>query len=523
MKAENKNHLVEAHFSEGLQRALGSLQQEEPQLPIWEKGAESLQRFIKFIGIPGFLALTALAFGPELHKQISEQSGQMYEFLNSANESFVSSPIGKYFMDVIAHLSLNLQPDLVNENEPQLVQFTQFLDFLMIASGATYVAGKVLLPGYLDKIIHPRRERVLEGKEPLKSDESPNQVIIGPTELISDLADMQNPDGKLVVGIHNGIEPPASLGKTIDYHFPIDFKNLISAKLFKESGIDRTKELTFLCINPENGLFYGQDANPALSPEMIPHFLRALPREKLKDIKINILLSYGFNYLGQTTDLIEEFKHLKEELGVEIHWRYLEDVVMDELKIVVGKIKATKSNLPEDEQQINIILAGEGNQTKDREMLEKFKKAIEGLDEKVSVSIMSNHIFGEISLDLLRKYRDKRAHYENEGLSSEVIKNIADFVGLSENEKANLRDLEPLRSGLRKKLLEKMLQSSDLNIVYGDTDLGTSQLAELLIKARGAERSQTVCILEGKAAIQKAVKDNLLAFPLYQKAIDSLQ
>lgn len=517
MTENNSQSPVEKHFSQKSEPAITALQKAEPELKPWKRGGELLGKITKFLGLPGGLAILGILLGPGLEKQIAEQ-GPLYELLNQLNNNLASTPAGEYFLDVLAHLSQLIEPDIVSREEGQLIQFSQFIDWFLTFGGSAYVLGKATIPPLFKK---SRNERVLEGTEPVPNNENPDRIIIGPTELVSDFASMREKADRLVVAIHNNTLAPDSLGKTIDYHFPADFQNLISQKLFNDSGLDRAKELTFLCIDPDKGIFYDQDAQSELNPLAVSQLLRQLPKEKIAGMKVGILLSRGLDFLGKTTSLIEEFKHLENELGIEIHWQYLEEVALDEFAELINEIKNSKINT--ENQDINIVLAGEGGREIDRQMLIRFENALKNLDIKVNVTVINNHTFGEINIDLLRKKGEKWLDFDIDEIGQKTFKDIINYLNISQEDAEKMRDLEPIRTSLRRKLLEKTLQQSDLNIVLGDTDNGTRHIAELLIKARGAERKQTVCIFKGNLAIKEAVKTNLQIIPLYQRAFDALK
>lgn len=369
--------------------------------------------------------------------------------------------------------------DQLDPDDPSIVQFTK-----MASVGMGMGAGAIMLTKtgatlaqathFVENLPWVRERAIAEGRQALKPKEIPDRVIIGPTGLVSDFANLRETEDNLVVAIHSG-GTPAALGETLDYHFPLENfgGELKSPKLLKESGADRAKRLTFLCVNPYNGIFYGDDSQPLISANSISSTLRSLPPEQIKGMAVDVLLSKGFDFLGRTTALVEEFAALEQDLGVKIRWRYLEDVVLDDFKGAVEKIAATKKA----GESVNIVLAGEGKSEKDKKMLKRFSQALPGLGKNIRVALVDNE-----SIDGKTSGTDEK----------------------------------------RRRKLETLLQASDLNIVYGDTNDGSTEVAELLIKIRGAERNQTVVVLESLTAVEEARRAKLLTLSLYQKALDSM-
>lgn len=472
---ETNSNPVQEHFSPALESALSAIEQAEPGVG-WRRTREILSGVGGFIKDPVVIGtVLALTLGPGLENQIAVHSGPAYELIDKVNTAASASGFGKEVLNVFAHAARMANPDIVGRDEIPLVQLAQMFDWGFTVLGSGYTAAKLAIPRAWEKLTHSRELAILAGTQPLRKNEVPDRVILGPRRLVSDFSRQKEKQENLVVAVHDDIQGvPGALGSSLDYHFPMsDFSDLKSARVLQETGMNRAKRLTFLCTNPDNGIFYGDDSHPSLSPNSISSVLRSLTPDQLNELEVDVLLSKGFDFLGKTTALVEEFVSLNQELGVNIHWRYLEDVVMDEFRGVIEKIKSGKKD-----GTVNILLAGEGKSMKDKNMLQRFSKALTDLDDKITVTVVDNDSIGDLDLDTTDDIKIER--------------------------------------------LNELLKQSDLNIVYGDSDDGTTEVAELLIRARGAERSQTVSVLESLSAVEEAKRANLLTLSLYEKAIDSI-
>jgi len=363
--------------------------------------------------------------------------------------------------------------DFLDADDPAITQLIQGASVALAETGSLTVFGKLGANladrfGWIENLPHIKRQAMLEGRRPLDEKENPDRIIIGSTTLVSDFANRRETADHLVIGIHSGSHIPAAFGETLDYHFPVrDFNSLKDEKTIKMTGLDRSKQLTFLCINSDNGLFYGRDAKPDLSPVSISSILRSIPQESLQGVAIDVVLPAGFHALAATTEVADELPLLAEELGININIHYPEQKVLSAFQSLVEKIKTQKTS-PDD--KVTILLAGEGGSEADKKMLVRFSQALRELDDSVELSLVDND---------------------------------------------TIEGIETTDPDERKQLLEKILQESDLNIIYGDSDDGTTQVAELLIKVRKAERDQTVCILETQSAVAEAQQAGLIALSLY--------
>ena len=215
------------------------------------------------------------------------------------------------------------------------------------------------------------------------------------------------------------------------------------------SGIDRAKEITIACVNPDSAIFYGAKSKQDFPPSFVSTLIRAIPEEQLWGKKINIILS-SEEYFGATTPIEEELSSLRDQYGFELNIVKLETKVITVVTKLLEKIVPTTTS----QEPIEIILAGEGKEDPDKEMLRRFSNVLNEIKigrRKVHVTLLDHSELGDVK----------------EGI-----------------EKAKKLDE-----------LKQILAKSVLNLCYGDTDTGTSTVAELLIKS-GAQKDHTLALVE---------------------------
>lgn len=263
-----------------------------------------------------------------------------------------------------------------------------------------------------------------------------------------------------------------SFFEMIGRHAPTTRKQL---SFIEAAGIDRADELTFICFNPDNALFYGIQSGLQIPPNFVSTMIRAIPPDKIRSKKINVVLS-GEEYFGQTTPIEEELKALSLELGFELR------VVVPE-RLILNGIKERLQTVAQEKllnEPINIVLAGEGKAEVDQLMLNRFYQALLSIridGRKTNVSLISHDRVGDQTPEIKEK---------------------------------------------REILIKKLLQRSDLNICYGDTDIGTSTVAELLIRVLNAERKQTLALAEMIASSSDFERANIPYLLVYKLVLDEL-
>jgi hypothetical protein len=316
--------------------------------------------------------------------------------------------------------------------------------FVTIDGGLGFVAGFV--ERFARKLTTNQKEiRMLVGTEPINDNESPAHVFIGPSGISSDLAEKlykdrikSKKDKKPVVVVHLDDFIPARFGQEVDYHFrPNGLEELLGTfppskedkSYIETSGIDRADEITFVCFNPDNAIFYGAQSELQVTPNFISTILRKIPKDKLKNKVINVIMNETL-YIGQNISIEKELRELEKKFGFKLN------IVSPQ----EGMIKKIEKKVNDDEIR-NMVIVGQGEGEKDRLMLNRFLKATQGIKEDLQVTLITN-----------------------------------------------FETLDP------EKLFE-IIKKAQLYLCYGDTDTGTSSLAELMAQM-GVDRKKIVAIVE---------------------------
>lgn len=343
-----------------------------------------------------------------------------------------------------------------------------------------------------------KEENMRDGIEPLSPKENPSHVFIGPSGLISDLTSVMEGNktsGKKrpIVGIHLDQGVPPVWGQEMKYHFRLFDPEELTRRFppstkkmtyIEATGLDRAEEITFACINPDNALFYGSEAQSGIPPTFVSTLIRSMSPEKLKDKKINVIYNEETE-LGGTSSIAKELEGLAKELGFTLNLITPEELFMDKLKEDLIKISESKKY----DQLIEITLVGQGKTENDQKMLFNFKAAIEKIkDEKIQ---------NKIIVSLLQKRR-------------------LDNFTLDEN--GTKISKEEMRIEVN-----KVLNKSDYVLVYGDVDHGTSTDTRLLIGDYNVPKIKVHSIAEklGNLSDFKDVEDNV--FVIYQIILDKMK
>jgi len=249
--------------------------------------------------------------------QIDAGSGYVYQTLVNWNRSIDSIGIGHGALDLVKYIVTtfsNVIPQ-THRDEASLVQLTEFL--LRTNTYASLIGPllKYLGPGVAETIFKTKQLRRDQGIEPLDIDQIPDHVFIAPSQVGSDLAQayaMRSQNDRLYVSVHTDTGIPPVYGQELDRHIKAgSIDEIFGRHAFSDlafitaSGIDRAKEITITCINPDNAIFYGSKANQDFPPSFVSTLIRNIPPEQLKGKKINVILS-AEEYFGETTPIEEE-------------------------------------------------------------------------------------------------------------------------------------------------------------------------------------------------------------------------
>lgn len=427
--------------------------------PDWlKKNGKNLARY-------GIMGIALVTLEPAL-SQISSQSGPYYDALVHTNEVISSNPLSLYLVNTLNQLT-HIFSEVVPQFHPEDVPTVHIMEFL---HGLAIVGGP--LEHLLENIFTSKREaRKLLGLEPLRRKESPKHVFIGPSQIISDMAEELYKDEKKtkrqpVVAIHTDESIPARYGQEVEYHYrtsdPAEildtFPTQDERSFIEVTGLDRADEITTVCFNPDNAIFYGNQSNVQVTPDFASSLIRNLPKEKLKGKKINIVLNET-KLFGQTTEIEEELENLSKKIGFKLNVIKPEQQVLVRIKSEANKIKTTEKK--------RIALVGQGGKNEDKLMISTFIEAINSLDKNYEV----------------------------------------EFIDNERMEKGKVGD-------------------HDLYICYGDTDKGTSTLSALtrekLVK-QGKIDSRVMALVERNNSLKEyAMIDGVKAHSIYQMVIDKM-
>jgi hypothetical protein len=321
--------------------------------------------------------------------------------------------------------------------------------------------GGVIFKGLKDvgEVIKGKKgERMLAGIEPVDKKENPKHIFIGPSGMISDLAENLEKDKRSknapIVGIHVDDKIPPVWGQEMKYHFKLNDPNELigrfppsikSMSFIEATGLDRAEEITIACINPDNALFYGQEAQSGIPPTFVSTLLRKFPKDQLKGKKINVIYNEE-NELAGTSAIAKELEGLAKEMGFKLKLVTPEQLFINKLTKDLEDISKQKK----EDEPIYVTIVGQGRTDVDTEMLLNFKKVVS--------SIGSSNIKQKIEVSLLRR-------------------NFLDnFTGDFESKLG-----EKVTEVQMREKVKESLANSDYILVYGDHDHGTSSLTRLLL------------------------------------------
>lgn len=413
----------------------------------------------------GLMGIGLVTLAPAF-KQISTQSGNYYSDLLHLNEVITANPAGNYVLNTInelTHIFSSAIPQYHPDDVP-MIHIMEFFHTLAIIGGP--------LEHVLENIFTSKREaRKLAGVEPLRKKEIPEHVFIGPSLIVSDLANKLFENRKKrkhnpIIGIHTDQSIPARFGQEIDYHFAVDDAQILLGtfptkddRLFTEvSGIDRAKEITIVCFNPDNAIFYGNQNEADIPPDFASSLIRSIrPPEKLNGKKINVIFN-DTKLLAGSTPIEKELIKLSQENHFTLNCIKPEELVITRIKSEIDDLKITGTK--------KVALVGQGEQDKDKLMLRKFTKTVQDINSDIEVEFISN---------------------------------------------------------------EQAMQGSfgdhDLYICYGDTDLGTSSLAEAVNeKLEGkTNKSKIFALVERNKSLQEYEQiKNVTPVSIYQLVVDKI-
>jgi|GEM_PF-3659666 len=426
-----------------------------------------------------WLGLTTFAFNPIFQHELISGKGILLESIVKLNQVIASLPGGNEVLKSIQSFAMGPFPfntiSLIRPENPPLVNLTLAIGSAIQVSFVIAVPASIGIEKWRSSV---RKERKIKGIEPIKKDEIPRSVMIGPSEFLSAIAIKSCPKNKKRknpgVLIHADVVRPKSydLGKT-DYHFDIHDNptKITDCRFMKESGIDRTENLILAAFDPDHALFYGRQASSKITLSALSTLVALLsrkPREELKNKNILVIAPKDTTFLTHTTAQHELFPVFRRK-GIKIETLTPEDIILEHIKGDFDQIKNTKGV----DEKVHVCLVGGA----DIQMIKKFKFALESLDNRLTVDVICDKVLGELEENSLN--------------------------GMGDDE--------------RKRRVEELLKCSDINYVYGDTDQQTTDLANLIIERRGAERNQTVCLLEREEAIADAQAWRLFNICIYKE------
>lgn len=309
----------------------------------------------------------------------------------------------------------------------------------VVKNGAMLIADRISTENEAKAL----KERIQTGIEPVPTYTSVKHVYIGNSKIISDLSKLEQTDrnnNECVVAIHPDSGRVSTLGSKVDRHFQVDvdaitdIADFISEEtpMIEVTGLNRAQEITFVCINPENAIFYDEKAEALIKATDVSTILTKILEtnpEGLRGKKVNVIMNDN-KELENGVGVENELKTMSKEYGFNLSLISPERQVMTMIQNEINKIIEKKVN----KEPVNITLVGQGSTEKDEFMLEEFNKALE--------SIEINYNSTEINISLIKRKK---------GSSSQNNK------------------------------LAERLNGSDLIFVYGDDDPGTSSLVRLMV------------------------------------------
>ncbi len=331
-----------------------------------------------------------------------------------------------------------------------------------------------------------RMGRLREGIEPLRTKEKPSHALIGPSEIISDIAiSLGTPKQKNrpVVGVHLDPEIPPAYGQEMAYHLRAQNPAEITGRhapttgkplLFIEAaGLDRADEITFACTNPDNALFYGMRSGAQIDPFTITTVLNKIVEKNpnaLKGKKINAIIG-NTSELGGTVGIRKDFDDMAQKLGIKHNVVIPEELVIKWIKNQVAMVGKTKqANKP-----VNIVLVGQGGTDDDEYMLQEFNKALSAMDDiegvpkkRIKISLVKRSSINNLSID---------------------------------GKKVTEKDQQDS--------LQKVLGEGDLVLTYGDKDTGTSSLVNMML-GLGIDKTKIHALIERPGQVFDVLNERAL-------------
>ncbi len=368
--------------------------------------------------------------------------------------------------------------------------------FLGFFGGSIYKFGSNILS-------QQRDERGRLGIEPLKKIEKPSHIIIGPTSITSDLAQSlvkingKPPKNQPIVSIHSpSTHPPAVWGSDIKYHFMFDDVNQITGQFppvtkpisfIEATGMDRADEITFVCLNPDNSLYYGESAKSMIPPNDVSSIIKAIPEKMLKGKKIHVVFNKETE-LGGTVTIQAELERLAKKYKFILDIRTPEELFINNIKTKLTEIAKTKK----EGESINITVTGQGgsgkNETDDDKMLVQLRHALKDIGSIEGFSV-------NVALST-RKY-------------------VSSFDELHDVELPNGFDKIKSKN-------QEIYNNSDLIIPYGNTDQGTSTIVRSLLEAYNVPVSLIYAVVEKSMADYDFIGDVASTFNVYQEIIKAM-
>jgi len=331
-----------------------------------------------------------------------------------------------------------------------------------------------------------RAGKLREGIEPVRPKEKPSHVLIGPSEIISDIAiSLGTPKQKKkpVVGVHLDSEIPSALGQEMEYHLRANNIAEITGRhapttgrplLFIEAaGLDRADEITFACTNPDNALFYGMRSGTQIDPYTITTVLNKIVEKDpnaLRGKKVNAIIN-NTPELGGAVRIRKDFEEMAYKLGIDYKVVIPEDIVMKWIKNKVAETAKTKKS----GDPINIVLVGQGGTDDDEYMLQEFNKALSAMDDIEGVSK------DRIQISLV-----KRSSINNLNIDREKV--------TEEDQQSSLQEV---------------LGEGDLILTYGDKDTGTSSLVNMMLGV-GIDKAKIHAFIERPGQVFDVLNDRAL-------------
>ena len=387
-------------------------------------------------------------------------------------------PLGRETLEGLRYLMHVMSSGIVTGDAPSTTgKLLEFSSTIATLGGIGAQLGKFASASIKDlwDSTFNRSQRMLFGTEPLLDKEAPSHVIIGDSTIISDISKnivLNKHKNRPIVGIHPDGGTPPAWGSNIHYHFHTQPHELTdtftqsnsSISYIHAVGLDRTDEITVACIDPDNSLFYGNDAKPSIRPSFVSTLLN-----KITEKDINALKGKKVNVIMNETPQLGGVKTLQHDLEVVGQLGSFEPKVISPETLAIDLIKnkvieVLDKRSGQSKDPIRIALVGEGNEEKDKKMLQRFKSAIAG------ISISSNDVVFDISL------------VEDRELDGMVI------------------DGQTVTREQQDEKLQSKLNISDLVFVYGDHDDGTSSLVNNALHS-GALKEKIHAFIERPSSI----------------------